>query len=69
MFFGEMPKKRATGFPAALARDAFLEQFQFETLRASNHTACRFTEKTLFFRLLRAGRRYAAASRFHLFQR
>ena len=28
-----------------------LKQFQFETLRASNHTACRFAEKTRFFRL------------------
>ncbi len=28
-----------------------LEQFQFETLRISNHTACRFAEKTRFFRL------------------
>ncbi|WP_299393097.1 hypothetical protein, partial [uncultured Desulfovibrio sp.] len=44
-----------------------LEQFQFETLRVSNHTACRFAEKTRFSRSLRAGRRCAAASRFHLF--
>ncbi|MCI7569060.1 MAG: hypothetical protein MSH25_06770, partial [Desulfovibrio sp.] len=28
-----------------------IEQFQFETLRISNHTACRFAEKTRFFRL------------------
>ena len=28
-----------------------LEQFLFETLRVSNHTACRFAEKTRFFRL------------------
>ena len=30
----------------------------------SNHTACHFAEKARFFRLLRAGRRCAAASRF-----
>ncbi|WP_300806910.1 hypothetical protein, partial [uncultured Desulfovibrio sp.] len=45
-----------------------LEQFQFETLRVSNHTACRFAEKVRFFRSLRAGRRCAAASRFTFFQ-
>ena len=48
---------------------AELEQFQFGTLRVSNHTACRFAKKTCFFRSLLAGRRCAAASRFHLFQR
>ena len=42
--------------------------FQFEALRASNHTACRFAEKARFFRSLRAGRRCAAASRFYLFK-
>ena len=47
----------------------FLEQFPFETLRVPNHTACRFVEKTRFFRLVWAGRRCAAASRFHLAQR
>ncbi|MCI7568092.1 MAG: hypothetical protein MSH25_01780 [Desulfovibrio sp.] len=41
-----------------------LEQFQFETLRVSNHTACRFAKKARFFRSLWAGRRCAAASRF-----
>ncbi|MDM8215371.1 hypothetical protein QUW15_04255 [Desulfovibrio piger] len=41
----------------------FLEHFQFETLRVSNHTAWRFAEKTRFFRSLWAGRRCAAASR------
>ena len=41
-----------------------LEQFQFEMLCISNHTACRFAEKARFFRSLRAGRRCAAASRF-----
>ena len=45
-----------------------LEQFQFETLRVSNHTACRFAEKTRFFRSLWAGRRCAAASRFTFFK-
>ena len=45
-----------------------LEQFQFETLRVSNHTACRFAEKTRFFRSLWAGRRCAAASRFTYFK-
>ncbi|WP_299393021.1 hypothetical protein, partial [uncultured Desulfovibrio sp.] len=46
-----------------------LGQVQFETLRVSNHAACRFEVKTLFFRSLWAGRRCAAASRFRLFQR
>ena len=45
-----------------------LEQFQFETLRVSNHTAWRFAEKTRFFRSLWAGRRCAAASRFTFFK-
>ena len=45
-----------------------LEQFQFETLRVSNHTACRFAEKVQFFHSLRAVRRCAAAFAFHLFQ-
>ena len=40
-----------------------LEQFQCETLRVSNHTACRFAEKTRFFRSLWAGRRCAARKR------
>ena len=48
MFFWRNTEKRATGFPAALARDAFLEQFQFETLRVANHTSCRFAEKRGF---------------------
>ena len=37
-------------------------------LRVSNHTACRFAEKTRFFRSLWAGRRCAAASRFTFFK-
>ena len=45
-----------------------LEHFQFEMLRISNHTACRFAEKTRFFRSLWAGRRRAAASRFTFFK-
>ena len=45
-----------------------LEQFQFEMLRISNHTACRFAEKARFFRSLLAGRRCAAASRFTFFK-
>ena len=45
-----------------------IEQFQFETLCVSNHTACRFAEKTRFFRSLWAGRRCAAASRFTFFK-
>ena len=45
-----------------------LEHFQFETLCVSNHTACRFAEKTQFFRLLLARRRCAAASRFSSFK-
>ncbi len=43
-----------------------LEYFQFEMLRISNHTACRFAEKARFCRSLRAGRRCAAAPRFTL---
>ncbi|HIX41399.1 MAG TPA: hypothetical protein H9857_11480, partial [Candidatus Desulfovibrio intestinigallinarum] len=42
--------------------------FQFEMLCISNHTACRFAEKTRFFRSLWAGRRCAAASRFTFFK-
>ena len=62
----------AAAFPAAsvpgnTGRD-ILEQFQFETLRVSNHTACRFAEKARFFRSLWAGRRCAAASRFTFFK-
>ena len=38
-----------------------LEQFQFETLCVSNHTACRCAEKTRLFRLTRTGRHCAAA--------
>ena len=53
---------------AETARFFFPEQFQFETLRVSNHTACRFTEKAQFFRSLWAGRRCAAASRFTFFK-
>ncbi|MDM8216598.1 hypothetical protein QUW15_10645 [Desulfovibrio piger] len=49
-------------------REFILEHFQFETLRVSNHTACRFAEKTRFFRSLLAGRRCAAASRFTFFK-
>ena len=45
-----------------------IEQFQFEMLRISNHTACRFAEKARFFRSLWAGRRCAAASRFTFFK-
>ena len=45
-----------------------LGHFQFEALCVSNHTACRFAEKTRFFRSLLAGRRCAAASRFSFFK-
>ena len=45
-----------------------LEHFQFETLRVSNHTACRFAEKARFFRSLLAGQRCAAASHFTFFK-
>ena len=45
-----------------------LEHFQFETLRVSNHTACRFAEKMRFFRSLWAGRRCAAVLRFTFFK-
>ena len=49
-------------------RTVSLEQFQFEMLRISNHTACRFAEKAQFSRSLWAGRRCAAASRFIFFK-
>ena len=45
-----------------------LGHFQFETLHISNHTACRFAEKTRSFRSLWAGRRCAASSRFTFFK-
>ena len=45
-----------------------MRAFQFEILRISNHTACRFAEKKRFFRSLWAGRRCAAASRFTFFK-
>ena len=68
--------RKSAFFPPASGRTAlvaaprfiFLEQFQFETLRVSNHTTCRFAEKARFFRSLRAGRRCAAASRFTFFK-
>ena len=44
------------------------EYFQFETLCVSNHTACRFAEKTPFFRSLLAGRRCAAALQLAFFK-
>ena len=47
---------------------AFLEHFQFEILCISNHTACRFAEKTQFFRSLFVGKRGVAASRFAFFK-
>ena len=61
------PLALAEGFPFPPNK---LEHFQFETLRVSNHTACRFAEKTRFFRSLwaGAGRRCAAASRFTFFK-
>ena len=60
----EGPRKRAL----FVSQSQDLEHFQFETLRISNHTACRFAEKTCFFPL-NSGR--AAPCRrlaFHLFQ-
>ena len=51
-----------------IAGRADLEHFQFETLCVSNHTACRFAEKTQFFRSLLAGRRGAVASPFAFFK-
>ena len=47
--------------------DPFLSIFQFETFCVSNHTACRFAEKTQFFRSLSAGLCCAAASHFAFF--
>ena len=60
----EGPRKRAL----FVSQSQDLEHFQFETLRISNHTACRFAEKMRFFRSLLAGRRCAAASRFTFFK-
>ena len=60
----EGPRKRAL----FVSQSQDLDQFQFEMLRISNHTACRFAEKTRFFRSLLAGRRCAAASRFTFFK-
>ena len=62
----ELRERLSCGKAGPLARQ--LEQFQFETLRISNHTACRFAEKARFFRSLWAGRRCAAASRFTFFK-
>ena len=64
---------RRKGDPCALGRGReallrLIEHFQFETLRVSNHTACRFAEKTRFFRSLWAGWRCAAALRFTFFK-
>ncbi len=66
----EMPEWRAVaGVAPPLSQCwAHKEHFQFETLRVSSHTACRFAEKTRFFRSLWAGRRCAAASRFTFFK-
>ncbi|WP_299395449.1 hypothetical protein, partial [uncultured Desulfovibrio sp.] len=46
-----------------------LEHFQFEMLRISNHTACRFAEKALFFRLASGRAALCRRLAFHLFQR
>ena len=43
--------------------DILLEHFQFEMLRISNHTACRFAEKARFSRSLRLVPPCVAASR------
>ena len=74
-FDGKSAPLPASGRPPSPARPAApdqgvstLEQFQFETLRVANHTACRFAEKTRFSRSLRAGRRCAAASHFIFFK-
>ncbi|WP_300773641.1 hypothetical protein [uncultured Desulfovibrio sp.] len=55
-------------FHPVQARGTVLEQFQFETRSVSNHTVCRFAEKTRFFRLVSAGRRCAAASHLAFFK-
>ena len=57
----------AKGYPLPV-KAAYLEPFQFETLCVSNHTACRFAEKTRFFRSLWAGRRNTAASHLAFFK-
>ena len=53
---------------ARIRRGRLSEHFQVETLHVSTHTACRFAEKTRFFRSLWAGRRCAAASRLAFFK-
>ena len=59
---------RSSARPLLPPQNRTIWHFQFEMLRISNHTACRFAEKTLFYRSLRAGRRCAAASRSALFK-
>ena len=49
--------RRRRGKEKGRRKSSPLEHFQFETRCVSNHTACRFAEKTLFFRLVWAGRR------------
>ena len=64
--FRRTPEQRLA--PPTRRSPAGLEHFPFETRCVSNHTACRFVEKTRFFRLLWAGRSCAAASRFTFFK-
>ena len=54
---GDGCDRESLGVPASFILP---ECFQFETRCVSNHTACRFSEKTQFFRSLWAGRRCAA---------
>ena len=60
--------RRETAEVSLLSALRSYRHLQFETLCVANHTACRFAEKTQFFRSIRAWRRYAAASRFTLFK-
>ncbi|HIX39447.1 MAG TPA: hypothetical protein H9857_01310 [Candidatus Desulfovibrio intestinigallinarum] len=64
---GQLPLFSAVCLSPHCAPGLLPRHFQFETLRVSNHTACRFAEKTRLFRSLWAGRRCAAASRLTFF--
>ena len=46
---GRLPAAAHAATPARRSDKRLLEHFQFEMLRISNHTACRFAEKTRFF--------------------
>ena len=60
----EGPRKRAL----FVSQSQDLDQFQFETLRVSNHTACRFAEKAQFFPIFLGRAALCRRLAFHLFQ-